>query len=52
MRITCRNCSPAIAGIELEFTSDLRAATQTAQAIFIAVGTPQSQTGKRRSLLC
>lgn len=32
-------------GTSLEFTSDLRAATQTAQAIFIAVGTPQSQTG-------
>jgi UDPglucose 6-dehydrogenase len=29
----------------LEFTSDLRAATQAAEAIFIAVGTPQSQTG-------
>jgi UDPglucose 6-dehydrogenase len=29
----------------LEFTSDLCAATQKAQAIFIAVGTPQSQTG-------
>ncbi|MGC2619100.1 MAG: UDP-glucose/GDP-mannose dehydrogenase family protein [Acidobacteriaceae bacterium] len=29
----------------LTFTSDLRAATQGAQAIFIAVGTPQSQTG-------
>ena len=28
-----------------EFTSDLRAATQAAQAIFIAVGTPQSRTG-------
>jgi UDPglucose 6-dehydrogenase len=32
-------------GNRLEFTSDLRAATQAAQAIFIAVGTPQSQTG-------
>ena len=32
-------------GKTLEFTSDLRAATQSAQAIFIAVGTPQSQTG-------
>jgi UDPglucose 6-dehydrogenase len=32
-------------GKSLEFTSDLRAATQTAEAIFIAVGTPQSQTG-------
>ena len=32
-------------GKSLEFTSDLRAATQSAQAIFIAVGTPQSQTG-------
>jgi UDPglucose 6-dehydrogenase len=29
----------------LEFTTDLRAATQAAQAIFIAVGTPQSSTG-------
>jgi UDPglucose 6-dehydrogenase len=29
----------------LGFTSDLRAATQSAQAIFIAVGTPQSQMG-------
>ena len=29
----------------LEFTTDLRAAAQAAQAIFIAVGTPQSQTG-------
>ncbi len=29
----------------LEFTTDLRAATQAAQAIFIAVGTPQSRTG-------
>jgi UDPglucose 6-dehydrogenase len=32
-------------GNRLEFTTDLRAATQGAQAIFIAVGTPQSQTG-------
>src|ERR1035438_3122065 len=32
-------------GKTLEFTSDLRGATQSAQAIFIAVGTPQSQTG-------
>jgi UDPglucose 6-dehydrogenase len=32
-------------GNRLEFTSDLRAATQSAQVIFIAVGTPQSQTG-------
>jgi len=29
----------------VEFTSDLKAATHAAQAIFIAVGTPQSQTG-------
>jgi UDPglucose 6-dehydrogenase len=29
----------------VEFTSDLHAATQEAQAIFVAVGTPQSQTG-------
>jgi len=29
----------------IEFTSDLKAATQTAQAVFIAVGTPQSRTG-------
>ncbi len=29
----------------LQFTTDLQAATQTAQAIFIAVGTPQSDTG-------
>jgi UDPglucose 6-dehydrogenase len=32
-------------GTSLEFTSDLRSATQAAQAIFIAVGTPQSHTG-------
>ena len=32
-------------GSRLEFTTDLRAATQAAQAIFIAVGTPQSSTG-------
>ena len=32
-------------GNRLEFTTDLRAATQAAEAIFIAVGTPQSQTG-------
>jgi UDPglucose 6-dehydrogenase len=32
-------------GHSIEFTSDLRAATQAAQAIFIAVGTPQSRTG-------
>jgi UDPglucose 6-dehydrogenase len=32
-------------GHSLQFTSDLREATQSAQAIFIAVGTPQSQTG-------
>jgi UDPglucose 6-dehydrogenase len=32
-------------GGRLEFTTDLRAAAQTAQAIFIAVGTPQSSTG-------
>ncbi len=30
---------------KLEFTTDLRAAAQAAQAIFIAVGTPQSRTG-------
>ena len=30
---------------KLEFTSDLRVAARSAQAIFIAVGTPQSQTG-------
>ncbi len=29
----------------VEFTTDLKAATQAAQAIFIAVGTPQSQAG-------
>src|SRR6201985_1743729 len=29
----------------IEFTTDLHTATQSAQAIFIAVGTPQSQTG-------
>ena len=29
----------------IRFTTDLRAATQQADAIFIAVGTPQSQTG-------
>jgi UDPglucose 6-dehydrogenase len=29
----------------LEFTTDLRSAAQAAQAIFIAVGTPQSRTG-------
>lgn len=29
----------------VEFTTDLHTATQRAQAIFIAVGTPQSQTG-------
>src|SRR4051794_38178527 len=32
-------------GKTLEFTTDLRAATQSAQAVFIAVGTPQSETG-------
>lgn len=32
-------------GKTLEFTTDLRAATQAAQAVFIAVGTPQSETG-------
>ena len=32
-------------GKSLEFTTDLRAATQTAEAVFIAVGTPQSETG-------
>jgi len=30
---------------KLEFTTDLRAAATAAQAIFIAVGTPQSRTG-------
>ena len=30
---------------EVEFTTDLRRATQESQAIFIAVGTPQSKTG-------
>lgn len=29
----------------IEFTNDLHAATQKSQAIFVAVGTPQSQTG-------
>lgn len=32
-------------GERLEFTTDLRSAAQAAQAIFIAVGTPQSKTG-------
>lgn len=32
-------------GRSLEFTTDLRSAAQSAQAIFIAVGTPQSATG-------
>ncbi|GGG89918.1 UDP-glucose dehydrogenase family protein [Silvibacterium dinghuense] len=32
-------------GTNIEFTSDLRSATKRAQAIFIAVGTPQSKTG-------
>jgi UDPglucose 6-dehydrogenase len=32
-------------GGRLEFTTDLRSAAQAAQAIFIAVGTPQSRTG-------
>jgi UDPglucose 6-dehydrogenase len=32
-------------GRTLEFTTDLRAATQAAEAVFIAVGTPQSETG-------
>jgi UDPglucose 6-dehydrogenase len=32
-------------GHSIQFTSDLRAATQASQAIFIAVGTPQSRTG-------
>jgi UDPglucose 6-dehydrogenase len=35
-----RHCNALI-----EFTTDLHAATQRAQAIFVAVGTPQSQTG-------
>jgi UDPglucose 6-dehydrogenase len=30
---------------KVEFTTDLKVATQGAQAIFIAVGTPQSETG-------
>jgi len=30
---------------QVEFTTDLRSATQGAEAIFIAVGTPQSKTG-------
>jgi UDPglucose 6-dehydrogenase len=30
---------------KVEFTTDLRAATQQSQVIFIAVGTPQSKTG-------
>jgi UDPglucose 6-dehydrogenase len=32
-------------GHSVEFTSDLGAATREAQAVFIAVGTPQSRTG-------
>jgi UDPglucose 6-dehydrogenase len=32
-------------GRSITFTSDLRAATQASQAIFVAVGTPQSRTG-------
>ena len=32
-------------GRSIEFTSDLREASQAAQAIFVAVGTPQSRTG-------
>src|SRR5579863_4851306 len=32
-------------GSLVEFTTDLRTAVQSAQAIFIAVGTPQSHTG-------
>ena len=30
---------------QVKFTTDLRSATQQAQAVFIAVGTPQSRTG-------
>lgn len=32
-------------GRSIEFSSDLRAATRGAEAVFIAVGTPQSRTG-------
>lgn len=32
-------------GESIEFTSDLKAATRAAQAVFVAVGTPQSRTG-------
>ena len=32
-------------GHSIDFTSDLKAATRAAQAVFIAVGTPQSRTG-------
>ena len=31
--------------VSIEFTTDLHTATQKSQAIFVAVGTPQSQTG-------
>ena len=36
----------------VQFTTDLAAATQSCQAIFIAVGTPQSENRRRRSFLC
>ena len=42
---TCLNCFRRYRGKTLEFTTDLRAATQAAEAVFIAVGTPQSETG-------
>ena len=45
MKNTCPNCWLVIGGKSIEFTADLGSAVEQSEAIFIAVGTPQGDTG-------
>ena len=42
---TCRSCWPNTAAARVEFTTELAAAVEQSEAIFIAVGTPQGNSG-------
>ena len=43
--ITCRNCLAKHLNRGIEFTTDLATAVEQSEAIFVAVGTPQGNTG-------
>ena len=45
MKINCRSCSRSHRDKGVEFTTDLGQAVEASEAIFIAVGTPQGDTG-------